>query len=79
MSSEDECDVNLSKGDSEASCDISTDCDCQCCMNVATPNHPLDVSDSKVSHAHQRKEREEGRLKTYSRKYSPVGMTSTPG
>ena len=30
--------------------------------------HPLDVSDSKVSHAHQSKEYKEGKLKAYSRK-----------
>ncbi len=79
MFSEDECDVNLSIGDSEASYDISTDCDCQCCMNVATRYYSLDVSDSKVSHVHQSKEREEEKLKLTQEKYILVGMTSTAG
>ena len=49
-------------------------CDCQCCMNIV--NYPLDMSDSKVSHAHQSKEYKEGKLKAYS---SLVGMKSIPG
>ena len=33
--------------------------------------HPLDMSHSKVSHAHQSKEYKEGKLKAYSRKIKP--------
>ena len=33
--------------------------------------HPLDMSDSKVSHADQSKEYKEGKLKAYSRKIKP--------
>ena len=37
--------------------------------------HPLDVSDSKVSHAYQSKEHKEGKLKAYSSKI----LVSIPG
>ena len=37
-------------------------CDCQCCMNSYIFYHPLDMSDSKVSHAHQSKGYKEGKL-----------------
>ena len=45
-------------------------CECQCCTNITIPYHPMDVSDSKVSHAHHSKERK-GMVKAYSRKIQP--------
>lgn len=31
----------------ETSSTISSSCECQCCSNVSTPHHPLEVDDSK--------------------------------
>ena len=45
-------------------------CECQCCTNITIPYHPMDVSDSKVSHAHHSNERK-GKVKAYSRKIKP--------
>ena len=53
-------------------------CECQCCMNITIPYHPLDLSDSKVSHVHQSKERKGGKLKTYSRKIQPSWYAKYP-
>ena len=39
-------------------------------MNIVN-YHPLDMSDCKVSQAHQSKEYKEGKLKAYSRKIKP--------
>ena len=56
--------------DSEPPLELSVcfPCECKCCIDITNPYHPLDVSDSKLSHAHQSKERKGGKLKAYSRK-----------
>ena len=58
--------------DEDERTDASTPtCACQCCSQPETPHHPSEVSDSKVLHVHQSKERKVGQLKTYSRKIQP--------
>ena len=55
VSSEQEHGECLREEDCEPISGISScvPCECQCCTNITIPYHPMDVSDSKVSHAHQ--------------------------
>ena len=65
--------------DDSHNADTSTSfCDCQSCTNPGTPHHPSEVSDSKVTVAHQSKERQAGQLKTYTRKIQPSWYTRYP-
>lgn len=53
-------------------------CECRCCTDVSIPYHPLDVSESKISHAYHNKEREQGKLKSYARKIQPSWYEKYP-
>ena len=65
--------------DPELQTDTSTSfCACQSCANPGTPYHPSEVSDSKVTVAHQSKERQAGQLKTYTRKIQSSWYTKHP-
>ena len=59
-------------------CDSATtddSCHCKCCSDPSIPNHPLDLSNSRVVHTHHDKERG---IKSYSRHIQPSWYKSFP-
>ena len=66
--------------DSEAPLELSVcvSCECKCCVDITNPYHPWDVSDSKLMHVCQSKERREGKLDAYSRKIQPSWYEKYP-
>ena len=56
----------------------SPQCEWQCCAQPDTAHQPMDVTESKTPHAHLNKERQAGKLKSYSRKIQPSWYKKYP-
>ena len=56
----------------------SPQCECQCCAQPDTAHQLMDVTESKTIHSHLSKERQAGKLKSYSRKIQPCWYKKYP-